>query len=252
MKREFANFVTQLGWPTVTEGLFPLKQRTEFLPLPSNPSTTKLLFLLRPEASIIWFCALKCSNRIYQRFLPLVWEFHPSARGISCVFEFVCLSFVVVWGNFDLTCVIEKFESGCFKSCLKLFLSRSAAGNRCDSIMYRGWLRYREMPLAKLALFSISADLFAPHRFWGRRNQFLNIYLWFLLALTLLQLFSLFFFSLFSSWLFSPWHCPPSVPNDKFNGLSLIPCRLCHPNIVQLLETYEDKTKVYLIMELWV
>lgn len=28
--------------------------------------------------------------------------------------------------------------------------------------------------------------------------------------------------------------------------------RLTHPNIVQLLETYEDKTKVYLVMELWV
>lgn len=28
--------------------------------------------------------------------------------------------------------------------------------------------------------------------------------------------------------------------------------RLTHPNIVQLLETYEDKSKVYLVMELWV
>lgn len=26
--------------------------------------------------------------------------------------------------------------------------------------------------------------------------------------------------------------------------------RLRHPNIVQLLETYEDKTRVYLVMEL--
>lgn len=28
--------------------------------------------------------------------------------------------------------------------------------------------------------------------------------------------------------------------------------RLTHPNIVQLLETFEDKSKVYLVMELWV
>lgn len=28
--------------------------------------------------------------------------------------------------------------------------------------------------------------------------------------------------------------------------------RLTHPNIVQLLETFEDKHKVYLVMELWV
>jgi len=28
--------------------------------------------------------------------------------------------------------------------------------------------------------------------------------------------------------------------------------RLTHPNIVQLLETYEDKSKVYLVMELYV
>lgn len=28
--------------------------------------------------------------------------------------------------------------------------------------------------------------------------------------------------------------------------------RLTHPNIVQLLETYEDKAKVYLVMELYV
>jgi len=28
--------------------------------------------------------------------------------------------------------------------------------------------------------------------------------------------------------------------------------RLTHPNIVQVLETYEDKSKVYLVMELYV
>lgn len=67
----------------------------------------------------------------------------------------------------------------------------------------------------------------------------------FLLALTLLQLFS----SSFSFFFFSS--LPQCLVNENFNGL-VDSCRLCHPNIVQLLETYEDKTKVYLIMELWV
>lgn len=69
-------------------------------------------------------------------------------------------------------------------------------------------------------------------------------------ALTLLQqsLFSS-SLSLFSShfFAFSPWDI--TVPLINLMDL-LITCRLCHPNIVQLLETYEDKTKVYLIMEL--
>lgn len=30
----------------------------------------------------------------------------------------------------------------------------------------------------------------------------------------------------------------------------LLNSRLTHPNIVQLLDTYEDKTRVYLVMEL--
>lgn len=34
--------------------------------------------------------------------------------------------------------------------------------------------------------------------------------------------------------------------------LSAFVHRLTHPNIVQLLETYEDKSKVYLVMELYV
>ncbi|KAG5682031.1 hypothetical protein PVAND_011423 [Polypedilum vanderplanki] len=38
--------------------------------------------------------------------------------------------------------------------------------------------------------------------------------------------------------------------NDNDNDNNIETKRLTHPNIVQLLETYEDKTKVYLVMEL--
>lgn len=41
-------------------------------------------------------------------------------------------------------------------------------------------------------------------------------------------------------------------PSHPTTNTTLVILRLTHPNIVQLLETYEDKTKVYLIMELWV
>ncbi|XP_033168097.1 calcium/calmodulin-dependent protein kinase type 1 isoform X3 [Drosophila simulans] len=37
---------------------------------------------------------------------------------------------------------------------------------------------------------------------------------------------------------------------NHFDGKCLNGTRLTHPNIVQLLETYEDKSKVYLVMEL--
>lgn len=43
------------------------------------------------------------------------------------------------------------------------------------------------------------------------------------------------------------------IPGQKFIAIPIALCvfaRLTHPNIVQLLETFEDKQKVYLIMEL--
>lgn len=69
---------------------------------------------------------------------------------------------------------------------------------------------------------------------------------------------TIFFFFFLSSSLFFfltslLFHLGISIVPLMINLMdSLITCRLCHPNIVQLLETYEDKTKVYLIMELWV